>query len=158
MKDCLVIPVSQSGTTNDTNRTVDLVRARGGWIVSIVNRRIAIYDNPNAIVPVSSTDPAGPTRIPQVLSPTSYLPTNEALIDSWLGEGVLDNLCPTGSFSNISCLVDNATVRYDQMHGRYIVGMTVTDTGVETLGNVVTRPRKASWVLLIAREWEKSHG
>lgn len=39
MKDCLVIPVSQSGTTNDTNRTVDLVRARGGWIVSIVNRR-----------------------------------------------------------------------------------------------------------------------
>jgi glucosamine--fructose-6-phosphate aminotransferase (isomerizing) len=34
-----VIAVSQSGTTTDTNRTVDLVRARGARVVSIVNRR-----------------------------------------------------------------------------------------------------------------------
>src|SRR5215210_1629885 len=54
-------------------------------IITVVNRRIAIYDNPNAIVPVSNTTPAGPTRVPQVLSTTSYLPTNGALIDSWLG-------------------------------------------------------------------------
>ena len=39
MTDTLVIAVSQSGTTTDTNRTVDLVRARGGHIVAIVNRR-----------------------------------------------------------------------------------------------------------------------
>ncbi len=39
MADTLVIAVSQSGTTTDTNRTVDLVRARGGHIVAIVNRR-----------------------------------------------------------------------------------------------------------------------
>ena len=39
MSDTLVVAVSQSGTTTDTNRTVDLVRSRGGSVVSIVNRR-----------------------------------------------------------------------------------------------------------------------
>ncbi|NCY17060.1 MAG: SIS domain-containing protein, partial [Actinobacteria bacterium] len=39
MADTLVIAVSQSGTTTDTNRTVDLVRARGGHVIAIVNRR-----------------------------------------------------------------------------------------------------------------------
>jgi glucosamine--fructose-6-phosphate aminotransferase (isomerizing) len=39
MSDTLVIAVSQSGTTTDTNRTVDLVRTRGAHVVSIVNRR-----------------------------------------------------------------------------------------------------------------------
>ena len=39
MSDTLVIAVSQSGTTTDTNRTVDLVRSRGALVVSVVNRR-----------------------------------------------------------------------------------------------------------------------
>jgi glucosamine--fructose-6-phosphate aminotransferase (isomerizing) len=39
MSDTLVIAVSQSGTTTDTNRTVDLVRARGGYVIAVVNRR-----------------------------------------------------------------------------------------------------------------------
>ena len=39
MTDTLVIAVSQSGTTTDTNRTVDLVRARGAQVIGIVNRR-----------------------------------------------------------------------------------------------------------------------
>jgi glucosamine--fructose-6-phosphate aminotransferase (isomerizing) len=39
MADTLVIAISQSGTTTDTNRTVDLVRARGARVVAIVNRR-----------------------------------------------------------------------------------------------------------------------
>ncbi len=39
MSDTLVIAVSQSGTTTDTNRTVDVVRARGATVVAIVNRR-----------------------------------------------------------------------------------------------------------------------
>ena len=39
MTDSLVVAVSQSGTTTDTNRTVDLVRGRGAHVVSIVNRR-----------------------------------------------------------------------------------------------------------------------
>ena len=39
MSDTVVIAISQSGTTTDTNRTVDLVRARGAVVISIVNRR-----------------------------------------------------------------------------------------------------------------------
>jgi glucosamine--fructose-6-phosphate aminotransferase (isomerizing) len=39
MSDALVVAISQSGTTTDTNRTVDLVRSRGAAVVAIVNRR-----------------------------------------------------------------------------------------------------------------------
>jgi glucosamine--fructose-6-phosphate aminotransferase (isomerizing) len=39
MSDMLVIAVSQSGTTTDTNRTVDLVASRGAAVIAIVNRR-----------------------------------------------------------------------------------------------------------------------
>lgn len=39
MRDTLVVAISQSGTTTDTNRTVDVVRERGAFVVAIVNRR-----------------------------------------------------------------------------------------------------------------------
>ncbi len=39
MSDTLVVAISQSGTTTDTNRTVDLVRGRGASVIAIVNRR-----------------------------------------------------------------------------------------------------------------------
>jgi glucosamine--fructose-6-phosphate aminotransferase (isomerizing) len=39
MEDVLVIAISQSGTTTDTNRAVDMVRARGAHTMAIVNRR-----------------------------------------------------------------------------------------------------------------------
>jgi len=39
MSDTLMIAISQSGTTTDTNRTVDMVRQRGGLTIAIVNRR-----------------------------------------------------------------------------------------------------------------------
>jgi len=39
MSDTLVIAISQSGTSADTNRTVDLCRSRGAIVVGIVNRR-----------------------------------------------------------------------------------------------------------------------
>ena len=39
MSDTLAIAVSQSGTTTDTNRTVDLLRGRGASVIGIVNRR-----------------------------------------------------------------------------------------------------------------------
>ncbi|MGH3747550.1 MAG: SIS domain-containing protein, partial [Micromonosporaceae bacterium] len=39
MSDTLIVAVSQSGTTTDTNRAVDLARARGASVISIVNRR-----------------------------------------------------------------------------------------------------------------------
>ncbi len=37
--DAMVVAVSQSGTTTDTNRIVDLAKSRGAWIHAIVNRR-----------------------------------------------------------------------------------------------------------------------
>jgi len=39
MSDTLFVAISQSGTTTDTNRTVDLLRARGASVLGIVNRR-----------------------------------------------------------------------------------------------------------------------
>ena len=39
MSDTLIVAISQSGTTTDTNRTVDLARARGAAVIGIVNRR-----------------------------------------------------------------------------------------------------------------------
>ena len=39
MTDVLVIAITQSGTTADTNRTVDMVRERGAYTLAIVNRR-----------------------------------------------------------------------------------------------------------------------
>ncbi len=37
--DSLLIPISQSGTTADTNRTVDMVKRQGACSIAIVNRR-----------------------------------------------------------------------------------------------------------------------
>lgn len=39
MRDTLIVAISQSGTTTDTNRTVDLARSRGARVIAIVNRR-----------------------------------------------------------------------------------------------------------------------
>jgi glucosamine--fructose-6-phosphate aminotransferase (isomerizing) len=39
MSDTLAIAISQSGTTTDTNRTVDILRGRGAKVIAIVNRR-----------------------------------------------------------------------------------------------------------------------
>ncbi len=39
MSDVLVVAISQSGTTTDTNRTVDLLHGRGAIVLAIVNRR-----------------------------------------------------------------------------------------------------------------------
>jgi glucosamine--fructose-6-phosphate aminotransferase (isomerizing) len=39
MSDTLIVAISQSGTSTDTNRTVDLCRSRGAVVVAIVNRR-----------------------------------------------------------------------------------------------------------------------
>src|ERR1035437_6723775 len=39
LSDSLVIPITQSGTTTDTNRAVAMAKERGAFIISIVNRR-----------------------------------------------------------------------------------------------------------------------
>jgi glucosamine--fructose-6-phosphate aminotransferase (isomerizing) len=39
LSDMLLVAISQSGTTTDTNRTVDVAGSQGAWIHAIVNRR-----------------------------------------------------------------------------------------------------------------------
>jgi len=39
MRDTLIVAISQSGTTTDTNRTVEVARDRGAFVIAIVNRR-----------------------------------------------------------------------------------------------------------------------
>jgi len=39
LRQTLLVPISQSGTTTDTNRTVDMMKQFGAWAVAIVNRR-----------------------------------------------------------------------------------------------------------------------
>jgi glucosamine--fructose-6-phosphate aminotransferase (isomerizing) len=51
MSDTLAIAVSQSGTTTDTNRTVDLLRSRGAAVIGIVNRRGSdLTDNADGVM------------------------------------------------------------------------------------------------------------
>jgi len=51
MSDTLVVAISQSGTTTDTNRTVDLARARSAVVLAIVNRRNSdLVDKADAVL------------------------------------------------------------------------------------------------------------
>jgi hypothetical protein len=75
-------------------------------------------------------------------------------LDNWIGTAALAQLCPSTAQNPTACQFDNATVVYDQMQGRFLVLFTVVDTGI-TLTNTgaaqLTRPRKASWVLIVSR-------
>ena len=126
-----------------------------------------MFDNPNAILATgpSGASPTG-SMVHAVPAPTSvinpsnpgntqfisnFAPTAEALLDAMLGETILNDVCPTVPQTTVSCLIDHATVRYDQMHGRYLIGFTVTDTGVQTIGGGIVSARKASWVVIVSR-------
>ncbi len=116
-----------------------------------------------------------PGVIPTGLNPGAQLVGGQpfgaqrVFLDNWIGEQPLGHLCPTGSpraespdvladptnsRNATTCQIDNATVVYDQMQGRFLVLFTVVDTGL-TANNTgaysLTRPRKASWVLLVSR-------
>jgi hypothetical protein len=114
-----------------------------------------------------------PGVIPTGLYPGNQLIGGQAFgaqrvsLDNWIGATALAQLCPTGNTdasgtidagntrSAVTCQIDNATATYDQMHGRFLVLFTVVDTGMTFSSNaqtfVQTRPRKASWVLLVSR-------
>src|SRR5579871_250220 len=103
-------------------------------ILTIVNRTISRYPNPNA---------AGNTG---TLNPYNYPPTEFVPLDVWMGLTVLGTqaggaaLCPSGTGSNSSCVVDNASIRYDQLQGRYLVLFTVTDLPAH----------RSNWVLVVS--------
>lgn len=126
-------------------------------ILTVVNRTIARYPNPNA----PAWDNNGGTA-PVAYNPANtffFPPTSRQFLDVWLGEAALNELCPTFPRSNISCVIDNASVRYDQMQGRFLVLFTVVDTGLvncdgcQGVPTQQTSPlrRKASWVLVVSR-------
>jgi hypothetical protein len=93
-------------------------------ILTIVNRTIARYPNPNA---------GGAGLGTTVPNPYLNPPTDQAWLDVWLGIPVLGTqaggaaLCPSGTGSNVTCVIDNASIRYDQLQGRFVVLFTVTD-------------------------------
>src|SRR5215467_12952719 len=84
-------------------------------VVTIVNRTIARYPNPNAI---------GNSL---VTTPYNNPPTSKAFLDVWMGITNLAAVCPTVPRSNSTCVLDNASIRYDQMQGRFVVLFTATD-------------------------------
>jgi S-layer homology domain len=126
-------------------------------ILTIVNRTISKYPNPNA---PTFTNNGGTAPVPYSPANTFFLPPDSKnFLDVWIGEAALNELCPTFPRNNASCVIDNATVRYDQMQGRFLVLFTVVDTGlvncsgcagVPTQVNATLR-RKASWVLIVSR-------
>ena len=105
-------------------------------ILTVVNRTIARYPNPNA---------SG--QVPTIANPYNNPPTEFAPLDVWMGLTVLGGntsaaaLCPSGTGSNSTCVIDNASVRYDQLQGRFIVLFTVTDLPAH----------RSNWVLLVSR-------
>ena len=101
-------------------------------ILTIVNRTISRYPNPNAASNGLFT-----------IGSSSTAATESALIDTWLGIPNLNRLCPSGT-SRSSCVIDNASIRYDQMHGRYDVLFTVTDLPAKTSNFVLLVSTRAS--------------
>src|ERR1051325_1925405 len=130
-------------------------------IVMVVNSQIWRLPNGN-----------GAGNLPTGLYPGSVLiggqgfGAQRASLDNWIGATALAQLCPTGNTdpsgivdsgntrSAVTCQIDNATVTYDQMQGRFLVLFTVVDTGLTfnqgAQGYAITRPRKASWVLVVS--------
>lgn len=131
-------------------------------IVMVVNSQIWRLPNGNA---------AG--NLPTGLYPGSVLiggqgfGAQRASLDNWIGATALAQLCPTGNTdpsgtidstntrSSVTCQINHATVTYDQMQGRFLVLFTVVDTGLTfdqpSQSYKLTRPRKASWVLVVSR-------
>jgi len=78
-------------------------------ILTIVNRTISRWPNPNAL---------GNTG---TLNPYNYPPTEYVPLDVWMGLTVLGTqagggaLCPSGTGNNSNCVIDNASIRYAQM-------------------------------------------
>ena len=102
-------------------------------VLTVVNRTIARYPNPNA---------AGNTGAG---NPYAYPPSHAALIDAWLGiqgggTNAFANLCPSHA-DNVTCFIDNISIRYDQLQGRFVFLATVTDLEMHM----------SNWVLILSK-------
>jgi len=96
-------------------------------IFTIVNRTIAHFPNINA--------GTGGNNAVGVANPYNNPPTEYVWLDVWLGIPALATLCPLqanpNAYDAANCVIDNASVRYDQMQGRYVVLYTVTDVAAD---------------------------
>lgn len=126
-------------------------------VLVLANRTIARIRNLNN--PVVTTQPGGtgvdPTWFEMIglngTNTTQNTPqtpiSHRAMMDVWVGNPVLDRTCPSrAQGSPASCILDNMSVRYDQIHGRFLVLMTMID-----LGSAASPRRKASWILVVSR-------
>jgi len=86
-------------------------------VFTLVNRTIYRYPNPNS---------AANAAAPGTTNPYGTVPTSKIWLDTWLGS-TLTVLCPSAPSTNATCVVDNASIRYDQLQGRFVVLFTVTD-------------------------------
>lgn len=82
-------------------------------IFVVVNKSIARYANPNGS---GNTGAANPLNYPAM---------ETAWMDTWLGIANLAPLCPSGP--SYQCTIDNLSIRYDQLQGRFVVLFTVTN-------------------------------
>ena len=115
--------------------------------------RIMRVGNPNAAgLPQYGTGQFNPANSPLVnyqnLKNTTH--TSEVFLDTWVGTNVLADICP-GQFNPATCLIQYPTVRYDQMHGHFLVAFAITDTGVRGPDNRVTEGRASTWVLIVSK-------
>ena len=117
-------------------------------ILTVVDRVLTWYPNPNS--PLADYTKAPLNAVPNI--PFNQLQL--VLLDVWLGDLLTNstlNLCPTMPRTPASCIVSNATVRYDQMQGRFLVAATVVDTGFVSGQAFPAGNRKASWILVVSR-------
>jgi hypothetical protein len=147
---------SQSDFFNG-NSTLGTVAPVGGAQIAVGPEDILLVAN-QTIWRLPNGNAAG--VVPTGLYPGAQLIGGQAFgaqrvfLDNWIGTTALAQLCPSTLQNPGACQFDNATVVYDQMQGRFLVLFTVVDTGVTPDNNGgfhLTRPRKASWVLIVSK-------
>lgn len=99
----------------------------------------------------SPGSPGSPSPLSNFNAVLSGVPTSEISLDAWVGGTVLNDICP-GAFNPQTCLIQYPTVRYDQMHGHFLIAFAITDTGVRGPDVVVTQGRASTWVLIVSRD------
>jgi len=134
----------------------DIAVGPDGIIVVAGQNRIMWIPNPNPFginlpyTPPAPGSPGIPSPLTNLNALRAGLPTAETTLEAWVGATVLNEICP-GGFNPQTCLIQYPTVRYDQLHGHFLVAFAITDTGVRGPNVAITEGRASTWVLLVSR-------
>ncbi len=110
MSDTLVVAISQSGTTTDTNRTVDIVRSRGAKVIAIVNRRGSdLTDRSDGVL---YTSDGRDVEMSVASTKAFYAQIAAGLL---LAVSIADDLCGADGAADRRLLVDSITRMPDAM-------------------------------------------